>query len=40
VRCQDSRAIGHLRENLAATELALPEDAVGELDGVGDMVVV
>lgn len=27
-------SLGHLRENLAAAELALPDDAVSELDGV------
>ncbi|PZV36793.1 aldo/keto reductase family oxidoreductase [Mesorhizobium kowhaii] len=27
-------SVGHLEENLAATELALPEDALRELDGV------
>ena len=27
-------SVAHLRENLAAAELALPDDAVKELDGV------
>jgi pyridoxine 4-dehydrogenase len=29
-------SVAHLRENLAAAELALPEDAMRELDGVAD----
>ena len=28
-------SLGHLRENLAAAELTLPEDALAELDGIG-----
>ncbi|MEI2387153.1 aldo/keto reductase family oxidoreductase [Breoghania sp. JC706] len=28
-------SLGHLRENLAAAELDLPEDAIRELDGIG-----
>jgi pyridoxine 4-dehydrogenase len=28
-------SVGHLRENIAAVELTLPEDAVRELDGIG-----
>jgi pyridoxine 4-dehydrogenase len=28
-------SVGHLRENLAAAELHLPEDALAELDGIG-----
>jgi aryl-alcohol dehydrogenase-like predicted oxidoreductase len=29
-------SVGHLGENLAAAELVLPDDAIEELDGVGD----
>ena len=32
-------SVAHLRENLAATELRLPEDAMAELEGVGAKVV-
>jgi aryl-alcohol dehydrogenase-like predicted oxidoreductase len=28
-------SVGHLRENLAAASLELPEEVVGELDGIG-----
>jgi hypothetical protein len=28
-------SVGHLRENLAAAEIALPEDAMAELEGIG-----
>jgi pyridoxine 4-dehydrogenase len=28
-------SVGHLRENLAAVELDLPEDALAKLDGIG-----
>ena len=28
-------SVGHLRENLAAVVLELPEEVVGELDGIG-----
>jgi aryl-alcohol dehydrogenase-like predicted oxidoreductase len=28
-------SVGHLRENLAAAELVLPEEVVGELNGIG-----
>ncbi len=28
-------SVGHLRENLAAAELALPDDALAKLDGIG-----
>jgi pyridoxine 4-dehydrogenase len=28
-------SVGHLRENVAAANLALPADAVAELDGIG-----
>jgi aryl-alcohol dehydrogenase-like predicted oxidoreductase len=30
-------SIAHLRENLAAAALALPDDAIGELNGIGEM---
>jgi pyridoxine 4-dehydrogenase len=28
-------SVGHLRENLAAARLALPEEVLAELDGIG-----
>ena len=31
-------SVGHLRENLAAAELMLPEDALAVLDGIGLVV--
>ncbi len=29
-------SVAHLRENVAAAALALPADALGELDAIGD----
>jgi aryl-alcohol dehydrogenase-like predicted oxidoreductase len=28
-------SVGHLRENLAAAELEIPEEEMGELEGIG-----
>jgi pyridoxine 4-dehydrogenase len=32
-------SVAHLRENLAAAELALPDDTMRELEGVADTVI-